>query len=585
MSGQASFVISLKGDSAGVAKATTSASGHFKKLENDVSAFNRRSAQWAEKFARAQEQVAQKAFNALPAYEQMNRLLAKRDDLNRRFNNSQSERAQQGYLVKILEVEKQIEGVQKKRVEAAKQLDQQLKSQLATQLKQNQASGKGAAGGVGKVGPIRELLDEIPGFGRAMNILEKLAPFRAAGAAVGGIGVAGAVVRSGVRDGVAINDAAYKAGTSAKFIQAISKASDATLANPADAIQVLVDLQKNRSSALLGQEEQVKHFEKLGYSIERLKQLSPEELFIDITKRVKDGSIAVSHQGSLFAILEQNAKNLLPAMKRGFGEAAEAALKTGPAIRDGIVNKLDEAAQAYGRFWSWITSKTKGAKANLAASVFEFGGMFASGITAGLGAIGFDGAKQISEQLAVDRALYLDKDFAEGERGIAARQAELDRKRGDKDAAKAAQEIKDKEKAEQDAKELEKLKKKNKETDEDIYYSTFGTKRAKREKMLAARRELEKEIQAESDPLKRERLIERSLEFDRELVTLHKDSHRKGSRLAPSTSDKFQELGLFIGSQTNQSVNILKQQLDKLEESVRELKGLRRDVTTLDDVS
>lgn len=309
----AAFILKLEADTRGVNAGVNTAIGHFKRLGASVKDIEKRKDEMAKK---AREEAKQ-AFERLKPEDRLNQLLRTREQIVQRIDRVDNPKIKNAYLQKQVELEKQIATAKKEQADA------------------------------GRKGAIRSVAEF----------------------ALGG-GVIGLGARAGIGDAANIEAEALKAGLSPEAIQRLQFGANATGGDFRQILNTFLDVQKNRSGALMGDKEQIKSFSRLGYSTGDLAGMSPEQLFFDLSNKVQNGEINEGNIAAFFKVAEQGAKEVLPAMKRGLDDAARGfgglASSTNP-----VIAQLAEVHAAFVRIAATVKSTGAGFLRNTTAGALS----------------------------------------------------------------------------------------------------------------------------------------------------------------------------------------------------------------------
>lgn len=169
--------------------------------------------------------------------------------------------------------------------------------------------------------PWKDALREIPMVGRAMSFLEGpigqlAAKYRGLSIAIGAAAGAALLLRSEAGKATKREDTALTTGLSVGRVQALSSAASSVGAEPSQIFQSIGDVRKNQGAALSGQQEQIKSFQQLGISIEQLRRLGPDELFLKIGQRLASGSGSAEDFNAAIKVMGEGSKTLIPAFTR-----------------------------------------------------------------------------------------------------------------------------------------------------------------------------------------------------------------------------------------------------------------------------
>lgn len=325
----AAFILKLEADTKGVNAGVSSAINQFKKLGATIKEVEKR---------RVEEHKA--AQERLKPEEKLVQLMRTREQIANRIARVEDPKLKLSYLQKQVEVERKLTDLKKQQADAA-------------------ANEK------------------------RKGVVSQVAGFVAAG------GVAGMGARAGINSAHDIETGALKANISPEAFQRLQNATAASGGDFGNVLNTFLDVQKNRSGALMGDKEQIKNFGRLGYSQADLTRMSPEELFFDLSNKVQTGQINDSNIAAFFKVAEQGAKEILPAMKRGLDDAASGMLgfvtTTSPAVRHlaSIKTLFGEIGATAGGVGKWLLRGTTSGALGLgrlgAASLLNIPAMLGSG--------------------------------------------------------------------------------------------------------------------------------------------------------------------------------------------------------------
>jgi hypothetical protein len=248
------WLLKIEGDSSGVIKATKTAEQHFKQLGQRIQAIDQRNQESARK-------TREEVFKRLTTEEKINKLLKDRQFILDRLNKTQSDKARGGYLSKQSEIDRQI------------------------------AELKGQQDGSGGLSD------------KATGILSLLP-----------VGAIAALVGRNSKDANRIGDKASTSGVSARDIQLSEFVGKVTGVSGDDLFGSLVDLRKNQSKALQGDESAIENFERLKITIEDLSRMNAAGLFLKISDGVRSGAINTANFASATAVLGREFKQVFPAL-------------------------------------------------------------------------------------------------------------------------------------------------------------------------------------------------------------------------------------------------------------------------------
>lgn len=140
-----------------------------------------------------------------------------------------------------------------------------------------------------------------------------------------------------------LNDLSTRLGVSVEFLQETQFAAEQTGASLDDVTSAVEKLSIARQKALAGDKATIDTFEKIGLSMQQVKDLqSGEGLFKTIGKIAESGVDPQKLIGPLRELAGRGAGVLIPAMSEGLEQAAEQARKLGLVMSTEVVTALDE---------------------------------------------------------------------------------------------------------------------------------------------------------------------------------------------------------------------------------------------------
>ena len=171
------------------------------------------------------------------------------------------------------------------------------------------------------------------GFGRKMTgILAGSFSFAAIGAGIS----------RAIDQGDQLQDLANRFGVAASSIQEIGNAASLSGASVSDVASAMNKLARNAGQAVMDpQGNMAKSFEQIGLSVEKLKGMSPQELFMELSRAVASGSLGMSD----FAVAQELAGRGAATLMETFRMGPDAIRQTGQAM--GVMS--DETIAALGR--------------------------------------------------------------------------------------------------------------------------------------------------------------------------------------------------------------------------------------------
>jgi len=214
-----------------------------------------------------------------------------------------------------------------------------------------------ATGANSAIGQIQRI------YGGVQSTLSKLAPI--------GTAIAGAFkLFSGATSAAnELNDAADSAETTARAMQALRFAGEALKVPFEDIVTVIDKIKKAQSEALQGNESQIKDFRRIGMSVQDLKKMGGEEIFLRISAAVAKGEVSIANYANVINILGRDSRKILPNLKNDFNKLANEFDASGNAIPRGLVDSLDEADKETSKLWARIKARWRSETAGLAGTI------------------------------------------------------------------------------------------------------------------------------------------------------------------------------------------------------------------------
>lgn len=184
------------------------------------------------------------------------------------------------------------------------------------------------------------------GFGRRMTgILAGSFSFAAIGAGIS----------RAIDQGDQLQDLANRFGVAASAIQEIGNAASLSGASVSDVASAMNKLARNAGQAVMDpQGSMAKSFEQIGLSVEKLKGMSPQELFMELSRAVASGSLGMSDFAVAQELAGRGAATLMETLRMG----PEAIQSNGRAMgvwSDETIAALSKASDAIKTFQNKIT--------------------------------------------------------------------------------------------------------------------------------------------------------------------------------------------------------------------------------------
>lgn len=142
-----------------------------------------------------------------------------------------------------------------------------------------------------------------------------------------------------------INDLSARLGVSAEFLQEMEYAAKQSGASIDDVAGAVEKLSIARMKALSGDKRSIELLQQLGFSIQKVKEMSGGEgLFMEIGKLFESGIDPQKLIGPFKELAGKGAGALIPAMVQGLTESAQQARDLGIVIDTEVIDALDDVA-------------------------------------------------------------------------------------------------------------------------------------------------------------------------------------------------------------------------------------------------
>lgn len=227
-----------------------------------------------------------------------------------------------------------------------------------------------ASGVLGKIeGHVGALTEKFgPLGGMVEGVIGKIGPAGLAfagiaGAAIGAYEAIKGLAERSIEAGDKLSDLSKQTGIAASTIsqyQAFLENSGSSAEGFAGSVGKLnIKLGEARS----GNADAIASFKQLGFSLDEIKNLSPEQAILKIADAVKNTEDPTARAAALNEVLGKNYKELLPALaegSEGFQAAAEQAQALGLALSDEFVSRADQTQDALdnvGRITTGLANK------------------------------------------------------------------------------------------------------------------------------------------------------------------------------------------------------------------------------------
>lgn len=195
--------------------------------------------------------------------------------------------------------------------------------------------GAAARAAVGEIGKIRTAINAIP-----QNAISSL------GAKFAAVFSADFLVQKTnemIKFGSSVNDMAQRIGVSTDFMQKLRYAFEKTGSSAQWAAGALREMQRSQVIALGSpQGPDAQAFRHLGISLQDLRGMSGEELFMKVADAIERGSGNATELTSAMTILGRYGGEALTTLREGFRGLADEAVEVGSVIESDIIEQLDD---------------------------------------------------------------------------------------------------------------------------------------------------------------------------------------------------------------------------------------------------
>lgn len=183
------------------------------------------------------------------------------------------------------------------------------------------------------------------GFGRKMTgILAGSFSFAAIGAGIS----------RAIDQGDQLQDLANRFGVAASSIQEIGNAASLSGASVSDVASSMNKLARNAGEAIGGNETMAAAFAKIGLSVEQLQGMSPQDLFMALSKAVSSGALGMEDFAVAQELAGRGAATLMETLRMGPG-AIQANGRAMGVWSDETIAALSKASDAIKTFQNQIT--------------------------------------------------------------------------------------------------------------------------------------------------------------------------------------------------------------------------------------
>jgi hypothetical protein len=152
-----------------------------------------------------------------------------------------------------------------------------------------------------------------------------------------------------ISQGAKIGELASRFGVSAEALQKIGNAANQSGASLEDVASAMNKLAKNAGSAIGGNEKLQQTFQEIGVSVDDLAKMTPEDLFMKLSRAVHDGSLGSRDFAVAMELAGKNAGVLMETLRGGPEEIDRISGSMG-VFSDDTVKSLKDAEDAMKRF-------------------------------------------------------------------------------------------------------------------------------------------------------------------------------------------------------------------------------------------
>lgn len=177
-----------------------------------------------------------------------------------------------------------------------------------------------------------------------------------------------------------IEDLHEKTDLTRHDVQALQYAAEQTGGSFEDLAKAMKTLALARDAALDGSEDKLFAFGRLGITLDALKSKTPQELFMQIAKRVQDAGSSGEYLTSVLGVMGTRADSVIPLMRNGVGDLISEFDRLGLAIEDSVIRRLDQV----GDEWDQTMRKIRTESAPLVASGWQLSKLFMKTSAAGM---------------------------------------------------------------------------------------------------------------------------------------------------------------------------------------------------------
>lgn len=170
----------------------------------------------------------------------------------------------------------------------------------------------------------------------------------------------------------AVTDLSDRTGIARQELAALSYAADATN-TPVQVLiasfEALAKAQGDIQAGIGRTAERIKAFEKLGITLADLQKKSPQQLFTELTARMKEGAITSEQMSAGIRLMGESFKDLIPAAKDGLSDLVKEFEGSWAKIDEGTSSYLDNMGANLDKFWAKAKAGGKKFSADLISSI------------------------------------------------------------------------------------------------------------------------------------------------------------------------------------------------------------------------
>ncbi|ODU25076.1 MAG: hypothetical protein ABS95_01095 [Verrucomicrobia bacterium SCN 57-15] len=204
-----------------------------------------------------------------------------------------------------------------------------------------------------------------------------------------------------------IKDLADRTSLTTDAIQAlqfVAKATGSDLGNLVGVFESLSRIQGEIQAGIGKTGEKIESLERLGISLQSLKNGDAKKLFLDLAQRMNEGAISAEQYAAGIKLLGSAFPEFIVASKKGLAEQVKAFEESNLAIDQGTVELLDKLGSAWQNLWTTVKAGSKKFAADLVGSLYVGTSALVSGVYKLASPFSERAAKR-AEELDTERAL------------------------------------------------------------------------------------------------------------------------------------------------------------------------------------